>query len=61
MSGPYGSVADRFRDIYRGKPLVCPDPKNCTEIHNDADPNTGEEHHYGCECGWCMYIYWSLK
>ena len=55
------SIVDAFRDNHRGTPLVCPDPENCTEMHNEADPTTGEEHHYGCECGWCIYVMWTLK
>jgi hypothetical protein len=47
--------------MYKRKYLPCPDPENCTELHNEADPSTGEEHHYGCECDWCVYVYWSLK
>lgn len=51
------------RDLFysTAKPLVCPDPENCTELHNEEDPQTNEEHHYGCECSWCIYVYWSLK
>ena len=60
MIGPY-SIVDCFRDMGRGEPLVCPDPENCTEHHNEADPNAGEEHHCGCECGWCQYVMWTLK
>ena len=47
-------VADLFRDRYCNPPIRCPDPETCTELHNEADPLTGEEHHYGCECGWCV-------
>ena len=41
--------------------IPCPDPENCTELHNEAEPGTNEEHHYGCECEWCLHVYWSLK
>ena len=41
--------------------LVCSQPETCTSLHNEADPNTNESHHYGCECPWCMYVYWSCK
>lgn len=41
--------------------LLCPDPETCAEQHNEANPNTNEEHHYGCECAWCIQVYWSLK
>lgn len=58
MSGPY-SARDLFHD--RGEPKTCPDPENCTEIHNEEDPNTGESHHYDCECGWCQYVAWTQK
>ncbi|MHC4372424.1 MAG: hypothetical protein ACYSW8_32885, partial [Planctomycetota bacterium] len=37
------------------KERTCPDPENCQELHNET------EHHYGCECGDCMYEYWLLK
>ena len=40
---------------------VCHNPKTCTKHHNRADPETNEVHHYGCECGWCVYVYWSMK
>ena len=58
MSGPY-SIRDLFQSDK--EPLVCPDPENCTEIHNEADPATGEEHHYECECSWCQYVVWTMK
>lgn len=60
MSGPY-HVRDLFETPEGYEPLVCEDPEHCTKAHNEDDPATGEQHHYGCECGWCMYTYWSLK
>lgn len=59
MSGPY-HLSDMFLSPDNYQPLVCPDPENCTELHNEAGPD-GEEHHYECECGWCQYVMWSLK
>mgnify|MGYP001577394444 FL=1 len=38
---------------------VCPDPDNCTELHNELPGN--ENHHYGCECFDCILYYRSLK
>ncbi len=43
------------------EPLVCKDPENCEEFHNEEEPGTNESHHYGCECSWCIQCYWSLK
>ena len=40
--------------------LVCPDPENCTEWHNEGSPEA-EQHHYGCECSDCVAFYRSLK
>ena len=60
MSGPY-SIRDIFETPTGVEPLICPDPENCQEHHNEADPASDEEHHYGCECGWCQYVMWSLK
>ena len=60
MSGPY-SIRDVFETRPGTEPLICPDPENCQEQHNEADPATSEEHHYGCECGWCLYVVWTLK
>ena len=60
MSGPY-SLRDAFETPQGYKPLVCADPENCKELHNDPDPNTDEQHHYGCECGWCQFVYYMLK
>ncbi len=59
MSGPY-NIVDCFMDISRGKPHRCLNPNTCIKLHNEAGPD-GEEHHYGCECGWCQYVYWTLK
>ena len=60
MSGPY-----HLRDLFTAHPGaeidICHDPENCTKDHNPEDPDTGEYHHYGCECGNCMYFYWQLK
>ena len=58
MSGPY-SIRDFFED--RGDPHLCPDPENCTEHHNEPAYAGETGHHYGCECGWCQYLMWSLK
>ncbi len=60
MNGPY-FAGDKFSTHPKYKPLVCPDPENCTELHNEADPVTGEEHHYDCICGWCRHVSWTLK
>lgn len=43
------------------KVLRCEDPENCEELHNEEEPGTNESHHYGCECSWCMQVYWYLK
>ena len=60
MSGPYS-----FRDVFETpkgvEPLICPDPESCQEFHNEADPATNEEHHYGCECGWGTYVMWTME
>ncbi len=58
MSGPV-SILDV--DWGNGEPKLCPDPETCTEIHNEEDPHTGEQHHYGCECNWCSYLMWALQ
>lgn len=39
--------------------IECPNPETCNELHNE-DIGQGE-HHYGCECERCVYIYWTLK
>ncbi len=59
MSGPY-SMRDLFETTEGAAEKLCPDPENCQEMHNEAEPGE-EEHHYGCECGWCQYLMWSLK
>ena len=53
MSGPV-SIRDCFESC--GPTKECSDPENCTEMHNE-----NEDHHYGCECGGCIYEYWLLK
>ena len=63
MGEPYSiSIREMFDTPDGYSPLICPDPENCMEMHNEEEPG-GEDgaHHYGCECGWCMYIYWTLK
>lgn len=61
MSGPH-SIVDLFLDGSDAKPMLCPDPENCTEIHNEEQPGSDDGgHHYGCECGWCQYLMWPLK
>jgi hypothetical protein len=57
MSGPY-SITDL--QWGNGEPRICPDPETCTNLHNEEDRN-GDCHEYGCECNWCMYVYWTLK
>lgn len=59
MSAPYGTIRDAFEND--NMPIICPDPENCTALHNEEEPGTNEEHHYGCACSWCMYVMWSLK
>jgi hypothetical protein len=39
-------------------PLLCGDPLNCDEEHNEIDLSSGElPHHYGCGCDECMAYY----
>lgn len=40
---------------------ICTDPENCDRLHNEEESGSGEVHHYGCECQWCMHVYWTLK
>ena len=61
MSEPYDyHPRDGFIDTYGSAGDVCLDPDTCTKDHNE-ETSTGEIHHYGCECGECMYQYWLLK
>lgn len=53
MSGPY-SIRDAFEGW--GTPLICQDPENCQEYHEEPEPGSDELHHYGCTCGWCQYM-----
>ena len=53
MSSPV-DLRDLFSDT-DAVPLECPNPETCKEIHNESG------HHYGCECGACLYEYWMLK
>jgi len=48
MSGLLGDASDK-------KPIECPDPETCEELHNENG------HHYECECSECLYEYWVLK
>ena len=60
MTGPY-SLRDAFETPAGYKPLVCLDPENCPELHNEEHPTTGEQHHYECACGWCQFQLYLLK
>ena len=58
MSGPY-HFSDLFDTPKGYEPLVCNDP-DCQEDYHE-EVGEGEFHHYGCECGWCQYVGWTLK
>ena len=62
MSGPY-DIKDAFTSVPIEpwmQVLRCPDPENCTEMHNENEDDN-VPHHYGCDCPSCQYEMWCLK
>lgn len=53
MANPYEFEAT-------GPTVLCPDLEQCDDLHTDTETD-GTPHHYGCECGDCIYYYWRLK
>ena len=61
MSHPHMTIKDAFEN--QNKALICENPEECEhEYHEHIEhEDIGETHLYGCECGDCMYFYWSMK
>ena len=59
MSAPYGTFRDTFDN--NNKPDICAEPETCERDHIGEVDDDGNEHHYECECGFCMYLCWMLK